>query len=133
MASLRDNFDQLFQRLRYGRGSATPATTRFTTSCSRRTRCWRSNADQGVGSPTENPGLDDGDVFDGRGNQRHFQANEFRDVWLASERRQTFDPDSFKINKQLESRWWIGHVKQTARQTGIPRRTQPDRAFRHRP
>ena len=51
MASLRDNFDQLFQRLRYGRGISNTGDDPVYYLVFPHTKCWRSSASSRSGKP----------------------------------------------------------------------------------
>src|ERR1035437_222617 len=103
MASLRDNFDQLFQRLRYGRGISNTGDDpvyylvfppQEMLEVKRQLKEWEAKLKiQGWTLETFSMAEAIHDIF---------QANEFRDVWLASEMNKSFDPDSVHdINQTL--------------------------------
>src|SRR5690349_152212 len=103
MASLRDNFDQLFQRLRYGRGISNTGDDPVyylvfppheMLEVKRQLKEWEAKLKiQGWRMETFSMAEAINDIF---------QANEFRDVWLASEMDKSFDPDSVHdINQTL--------------------------------
>ena len=103
MASLRDNFDQLFQRLRYGRGISNTGDDPVyylvfppheMLEVKRQLKEWEAKLKiQGWTLETFSMAEAIHDIF---------QANEFRDVWLASEMNKSFDPDSVHdINQTL--------------------------------
>lgn len=103
MPSLRDNFDQLFQRLRYGRGISNTGDDPVyylvfppheMLEVKRQLREWEARLKiQGWMLETFSMAEAIHDIF---------QANEFREVWLASETNKSFDPDSVQdINQTL--------------------------------
>lgn len=95
MASLRDNFDQLFQHLRQGRGISNTGDDPVyylifppheMLEVKRRIKEWEAKLKiQGWTMETFSMAEAIHEIF---------QANEFRDVWLASEMNRSFDPDS---------------------------------------
>ena len=103
MASLRDNFDQLFQRLRYGRGISNTGDDpvyylvfppQEMLEVKRQIKEWEAKLRiQGWALETCSMAEAIHDIF---------QTNEFRHVWLASELNRSFDPDSIHdINQTL--------------------------------
>jgi hypothetical protein len=103
MVSLRDNFDQLFQRLRYGRGISNTGDDPVyylvfppheMLEVKRQLKEWEAKLKiQGWTLETFSMAEAIHDIF---------QANEFRDVWLASEMDKSFDPESVhNINQTL--------------------------------
>jgi hypothetical protein len=106
MASLSDNFDQLWQRLRYGRGLSHTGDDPVyylvfhpseMLEVKRRLRQWAAvlkKQDWTMETFSMADAIKD-----------IFEKNEFReDVWLASEQDKSFDAESIQqINKQLES------------------------------
>ena len=103
MASLRDNFDELFQRLRQGRGISNTGDDPVyylvfppdeMLEVKRQIKEWEAKLKlQGWTMETFSMAEAIRDIF---------QANEFRDVWLASEMNKSFDHDSMNsINQTL--------------------------------
>lgn len=105
MPSLRDNFDQLFQRLRQGRGLSNTGDDPVyylvfppheMLAVKRQLKEWEAKLKlQGWTLETFSMAEAIHDIF---------KANEFRDVWLASEMDRSFEPDSVHdINQTLTS------------------------------
>jgi Domain of unknown function (DUF1788) len=105
MPSLSDNFDQLWQRLRHGRGLShtgdDPVYYLVFHPCEmlevkRRLRQWAAvlkKQDWTMETFSMAEAIKD-----------IFEANEFRDLWLASEEDKRFDAEAVQqVNKQLES------------------------------
>jgi hypothetical protein len=105
MPSLSDNFDQLWQRLRYGRGLSHTGDDPVyylvfhpseMLEVKRRLRQWAAVLKkQDWTMETFSMAEAIRDIF---------EANEFRDLWLASEEDNRFDAEAVQqVNKQLES------------------------------
>ena len=105
MPSLSDNFDQLWQRLRYGRGLSHTGDDPVyylvfhpseMLEVKRRLRQWAAvlkKQDWTMETFSMAEAIKD-----------IFEANEFRDLWLASEEDKRFDAEAVQqVNKQLES------------------------------
>ena len=105
MPSLSDNFDQLWQRLRYGRGLSHTGDDPVyylifhpseMLEVKRRLRQWAAvlkKQDWTMETFSMAEAIKD-----------IFEANEFRDLWLASEEAKRFDVEAVQqVNKQLES------------------------------
>jgi hypothetical protein len=103
MASLRDNFEQLFQRLRQGPGLSNTSDDPVyylvfppdqMLEVKRHLKEW--------GAKLKIQGWTMETFSMAEAIQEIFQANEFRDVWLASEMDRSFDPESVhNINETL--------------------------------
>lgn len=105
MSSLGDNFDQLWQRLRYGRGLSHTGDDPVyylvfhpseMLEVKRRLRQWAAvlkKQDWTMETFSMAEAI-----------KEIFEANDFRDVWLASEEDKRFDAEAVQqVNKQLES------------------------------
>jgi hypothetical protein len=105
MPSLSDSFDQLWQRLRYGRGLSHTGDDPVyylvfhpyeMLEVKRRLRQW------GAVLKKQDWTMETFSMAEAI--REIFQANEFRDVWLSSEEDKRFDAESLQqVNKQLES------------------------------
>src|SRR5262249_42825598 len=105
MSSLSNNFDQLWQRLRYGRGLSHTGDDPVyylvfhpseMLEVKRRLRQWAALLKKQDWTM---------DTFSmAEAIKQILETNEFREVWLASEEDKSFDAESLQqINKQLES------------------------------
>jgi len=105
MPSLSDNFDQLWQRLRYGRGLSHTGDDPVyylvfhpseMLEVKRRLRQWAAVLKKQDWTM---------EIFSmAEAIKEIFEANEFRDIWLASEEAKRFDAEAIQqVNKQLES------------------------------
>lgn len=105
MPSLSDNFDQLWQRLRYGRGLSHTGDDPVyylvfhpseMLEVKRRLRQWAAvlkKQDWAMETFSMADAIKD-----------IFEANDFRDLWLASEEDKRFDAEAVQqVNRQLES------------------------------
>jgi hypothetical protein len=105
MPSLSNNFDQLWQRLRYGRGLSHTGDDPVyylvfhpseMLEVKRRLRQWAAvlkKQDWTMETFSMAEAI-----------KQIFEANEFRDIWLASEEAKRFDAEAIQqVNKQLES------------------------------
>jgi hypothetical protein len=105
MSSLGDNFDQLWQRLRYGRGLSHTGDDPVyylvfhpseMLEVKRRLRQWAAVLKKQDWTMET---FSMAEVI-----KEIFEANDFRDVWLASEEDKRFDAEAVQqVNKQLES------------------------------
>lgn len=105
MSSLGDNFDQLWQRLRYGRGLSHTGDDPVyylvfhpseMLEVKRRLRQWAAVLKKQDWTMET---FSMAEVI-----KEIFEANDFRDVWLASEEDRRFDAEAVQqVNKQLES------------------------------
>jgi Domain of unknown function (DUF1788) len=105
MSSLADNFDQLWQRLRYGRGLSHTGDDPVyylvfhpseMLEVKRRLRQWAAVLKKQDWTMET---FSMAEVI-----KEIFEANDFRDVWLASEEDKRFDAEAVQqVNKQLES------------------------------
>jgi Domain of unknown function (DUF1788) len=105
MLSLGDNFDQLWQRLRYGRGLSHTGDDPVyylvfhpseMLEVKRRLRQWAAVLKKQDWTMET---FSMAEVI-----KEIFEANDFRDVWLASEEDKRFDAEAVQqVNKQLES------------------------------
>ncbi len=105
MASLSDNFDQLWQRLRYGRGLSHTGDDPVyylvfhpseMLEVKRRLRQWAAVLKKQDWTMETFSMAEAIKVI--------FESNEFRDIWLASNEDKRFDAEAVqRVNKQLES------------------------------